>query len=142
MTKKDQLMDYLNADLAAELGTIIRYNYQASKVSGLDGMPLRELFREEIEDELGHAAFLSDVIVDLGGEPTITPKEFDKVDGIKAMLEQDIAMEMEDVKNYILHAELAAELGEVEVKLQLEEFAADEAGHARELGRILRGLVE
>jgi len=142
MTKKDQLIEYLNADLAAELGTIIRYNYQASKVSGLEGMPLRDLFRDEIEDELGHAAFLSDVIVDLGGEPTIEPKEFDKVDGIKAMLEQDIAMEMEDVKNYILHAELAAELGEVEVKLQLEEFAVDEAGHARELGRILRGLVE
>jgi bacterioferritin len=141
MTKKDQLIEYLNEDLAAELGTIIRYNYQASKVYGLVGMPLRDLFRDEIEDELGHAAFLSDVVVDLGGEPTIVPKEFDKVDGIKAMLEQDIALEMEDVKNYILHAELAAELGEVEVKLQLEEFAADEAGHARELGRILRGLV-
>ena len=140
--KKDQLIGYLNEDLAAELGTIIRYNYQASKVSGLDGMPLRELFRGEIEDELGHASFLSDLIVDLGGEPTIKPKEFDKVDGIKAMLEQDIAMEMADVKNYILHAELAAELGEAEVKFQLEEFAADEAGHARELGRILRGLVE
>ena len=142
MTKKDKLIENLNEDLAAELGTIIRYNYQASKVSGLEGMPLRELLRGEIEDELGHASFLSDVIVDMGGEPTIVPKEFDKVEGIKAMLEQDIAMEMADVKNYILHAELAAELGEAELKFQLEEFAADEAGHARELGRILRGFVE
>ena len=58
MTKKDKLIENLNEDLAAELGTIIRYNYQASKVSGLEGMPLRELLRGEIEDELGHASFL------------------------------------------------------------------------------------
>jgi rubrerythrin len=57
------------------------------------------------------------------------------------MLKQDIAMELEDVVHYTEHSQLAAGLGEVEIKFKLEEIAADEAGHARELGRILRGRL-
>ncbi len=130
----------LNEDLAAELGTIIRYTYQASKSFGPMGAELREIFERERQDELGHAAFLMDVIVDLGGEPTTTPKEFAKPDDLKAMLELDLKMELEDVQNYTERAKQAEELDEVELKVKLEEMAADEAGHARELRRLLKGL--
>jgi len=135
-----ELIEGLNEDLAAELGTVIRYTYQAGKSFGFLGVELRELFAGETQDELGHAAFLTDVIVDLGGEPTTTPKTFEKPETIKGMLEVDMAMELKDVEAYIEHAEMAGELGEVELKLKLEEMAADEAGHARELRRILKGL--
>jgi bacterioferritin len=101
---------------------------------------LREILEEEIADELGHAAFLMDVIVDLGGEPTTSPMPFEKPDGLKAMLELDIAMEKKDVDNYRAHAAMAEELGLVELQLKLEDMAADEAGHARELRRLVRGL--
>ena len=137
---KEQLIEGLNEDLAAEWGTIIRYNYQAAKCFGLLGAELREMFSEEMEDELGHARFLTDVIVDLGGEPTTTPKEFPKPDGVKDMLELDLEMELQDVENYMAHATQADELGLVELKLKLEEMAADEAGHARELRRLIQGL--
>lgn len=135
---KEELIQGLNEDLAAELGTVIRYNYQASKAFGFSGAKAREIFREEGQDEINHAAFLFDAIVDLEGEPTTTPKSFDKVEGLKAMLELDIQMEMDDVKNYTAHAELADELGQIELKLKLEEMAAEEAGHARELQRLLK----
>jgi bacterioferritin len=118
----------------------MRYTYQAAKSFGLLGVELREMFEEEIEDELGHARYLTDVIVDLGGEPTTTPMAFDKPDGLKAMLELDLEMEGQDVDNYQKHAELAAELGLIELQLHLEDMAADEAGHARELRRIIKGL--
>ena len=137
---KETLIRGLNEDLAAEWGTVIRYTYQAGKAFGLLGAELRELFQEESQDELGHAAFLTDVIVDLGGEPTTTPKEFAKPADLKSMLELDLQMELQDVENYIQHAKLAEELGEVELKLKLEEMAADEAGHARELRRLLKGM--
>jgi bacterioferritin len=81
------------------------------------------------------------LIVDLGGEPTTTPNTFEKPPTIKEMLEVDLAMELKDVEAYMEHAEMAGELGEVELKLKLEEMAADEAGHARELRRILKGLT-
>jgi bacterioferritin len=137
---KEQLIKGLNEDLAAEWGTVIRYMYQAAKSFGVLGLEMRELFEEEIEDELGHAAFLTDVIIDLGGEPTTTPREFDKPDTLKAMLALDLEMEKGDVENYMKHAELASELGLIELEMKLEEMAADEAGHARELRRILKGL--
>jgi bacterioferritin len=139
MTKED-LVRALNADLAAEWGTVIRYTYQAGKSFGVLGTELREMFRKEVEDELGHAAFLTDVIVDLGGEPTTGPKEFSKPEGLKAMLQVDLEMELKDIENYRMHAKHAEELGESELKVKLEEMAADEAGHARELRRLLKGL--
>jgi bacterioferritin len=140
MTTKEELIQGLNEDLAAELGTVIRYTYQAGKSFGFVGVELRELLAEEVVDELGHAAFLTDVIVDLGGEPTTTPTDFRKPAGIKEMLAVDIEMELDDVANYMKHAAMAEALGEVELKMKLEEMAADEAGHARELRRILKGL--
>lgn len=139
MSKQDLILG-LNEDLAAEWGTIIRYTYHAGKSFGILGAELREIFEKEGVDELGHASFLTDVIIDLGGEPTTTPKEFAKVEGFKAMVALDLEMELKDVENYMKHADLAGEMGEVELKLKLEEMAADEAGHARELRRILKGL--
>lgn len=140
MSTKEELIKGLNHDLAAELGTVIRYTYQSSKATGFAGVELRELLETEIQDELGHAAYLMDIIVDLGGEPTTQPQDFEKPEGLKAMLELDIEMEKQDVEHYKAHAALAEELGHVDVQLQLEDMAADEAGHARELRRIVKGL--
>lgn len=140
MSTKEDLIKGLNQDLAAELGTVIRYTYQASKAMGFAGYELREILETEIQDELGHAAYLMDIIVDLGGEPTTEPKEFDKPEGLKAMLELDIEMEKQDVQHYKAHAAIAEELGMIDIQMRLEDMAADEAGHARELRRIVKGL--
>jgi bacterioferritin len=137
---KDTLIQGLNEDLAAELGTVIRYTYQAAKCYGLVAAELRELFAKEAQDELGHAAFLMDVIADLGGEPTTMPKPFEKRTDLKGVLELDVKMEAEDVVNYLAHAKLAEQLELPELKMKLEEMAADEAGHGRELRRLLKGL--
>lgn len=137
---KEQLIQGLNEDLAAELGTVIRYTYQSARCYGLVAAELRELLAKEAQDELGHAALLMDVIADLGGEPTTTPKPFDKPADLKGMIELNVKMEAEDVANYLAHAKLAEELGLPELKMKLEEMAADEAEHGRELRRLLKGL--
>jgi bacterioferritin len=137
---REKLIAGLNEDLAGELGTVIRYTYQSGKAMGPVGVTVRELFREEIPDELGHAAFLTDVIVDMGGEPTTTPLEFERPEGLKEMLKLDLEIETKDVVRYTEHARLADELGELELRVKLEEIAADEARHARLLRRILAGL--
>jgi bacterioferritin len=138
--KNDKLIQGLNQDLAAELGTVIRYTYQAAKCYGLLAAELRELLVKEAQDELGHATFLMDVIADLGGEPTTTPKPFEKPADLKGMLELDVKMEAEDVANYLAHSKLAEQLDQPELKMKLEEMAADEAGHGRALRRLLKGL--
>jgi len=140
MANKEDLIQGLNEDLAAEWGTIKRYTYQAANSVGIIGAELREIFAEEIKDELGHATYLSDVIVDLGGDPTTESKEFDKTKDVKAMLQQDLEMELQDVENYKKHAEMAEALDEIELKLKLEDIAADEDRHAREIRRLLKGM--
>lgn len=137
---KDTLIQGLNQDLAAELGTVIRYTYQSAKCCGLLAAELRKLLAKEAQDELGHATFLMDVIEDLGGEPTMVPKTFEIPADVKGMLELDVKMEAEDVTNYLAHARLAEQLELPELKMKLEEMAADEAGHGRELRRLLKGL--
>jgi bacterioferritin len=137
---KEQLIDGLNKDLAAEWGTIMRYTYQSSKAFGLRGAELREIFDQEIPDEIGHAKYLTDVIVDLGGDPTTSPREFDKPAELKSMIELDLSLELQDVDNYTKHSKLAEKLGLTELKVKLEEMAADESRHARDLRRILKGL--
>src|SRR5438093_8262027 len=127
---KEQLIDGLNEDLAAEWGTIMRYTYQSSKALGLRGAELRDIFQKEIPDEIGHAKYLTDVVADLGGDPATQPKSFDKPDDLKAMVELDLKMELADVQNYSKHAKLAEDLGIIDLKVKLEEMAADEAEHA------------
>jgi rubrerythrin len=56
------------------------------------------------------------------------------------MLELNVKMEAEDVDHYLAHARLAEQLELPELKMKLEEMAADEAGHGRALRRLLRGL--
>lgn len=136
----DNLINGLNEDLSAELGTIIRYNYQAGKSTGFMGTEMRKMFSGELKDEMRHARFLTDVISDMGGEPVTKPKNFEKPDSIKDMLELDLMMEEKDVKNYRKHSSQAEELGLMELKVKLEEIAADEASHARKIRRILKGI--
>jgi bacterioferritin len=80
------------------------------------------------------------VIVDLGGEPTTVPMDFDEPSTLAEMLRLDLEVERADVERYVRHAELAEELGELEIKVELEEIAADEGRHGRELERLLRRL--
>ena len=134
------LIQGLNEDLAAEWATIMRYTFQSAKALGLRGAELRDILAKDIPDELGHARYLTDVISDLGGDPTMEPRDWEKHTELKPMLELDLRMELGDVENYTRHAKLAEELGLTELKVKLEEMAADESRHARELNRILKGL--
>ncbi len=142
MATKEKLIQSLNEDLAAEWGTIIRYTLQAGQLSGPTGMILSDFYQSEIEDELGHAAFLTEVITDLGGEPTVTPQDFPRHKNVRDILNLDLEWEEQAMTDYRMHSELAEQLGEVELKVRLEEMAADEAEHAREIRRLLKGLPQ
>lgn len=142
MATKEDLIRALNEDLAAEWGTIIRYTLQAGQLNGPTGMVLSEFYESEIEDELGHASFLTEVITDMGGEPTVTPQNFARHEKIRDILELDLEWEEKAMTDYRIHSEMAEQLGEVELKVRLEEMAADEAEHAREIRRLLKGLAQ
>jgi bacterioferritin len=136
----DDLIAELNEDLARKLGAVIRYNYQAAKAAGPSAPLLRRLFHGEAAEELGHAAFLAEAIVGLGGEPTTTPMEFDKPCCPRLMLEVGMLLERSDAERYRQHARLAGSLDEVELQARLEEIAAAEAVHVKAIEQVLTGL--
>lgn len=138
MSNKQKLIDGLNEDLNLELEAIIRYVNHAAAATGLLGHELREAAKEDLAGELGHAMFLADKIVALGGELDIKPKAPAKHRSAKAMLEEDVAAERAIIENYIRDIKLAEELGEKGLVIRLEDILAEETDHAEELERLAR----
>jgi bacterioferritin len=135
---KETLIDHLNEDLAGELGAIIQYITYAAKATGPFRPQLAEFFLAEIDDERGHAQYLANKIVALGGEPTTTPREVPAAHGNREMLEAVLAAEQRAVRDYTQRAEEADEYGDKGLVVELEDTVRDETNHLEETERILR----
>lgn len=135
---RQQLIDNLNDDLAGELGAIAQYITYAAKATGPYRPQLTAFFLEEVTDEQGHAQFLANKIVALGGEPTTRPRAVPEADGNQAMLEAVLSAERQAVADYTQRAKEADEYGDKGLAVQLEDMVRDESGHAEETERILR----
>ena len=135
---RETLVAKLNEDLAGELSAVIQYTTYAAKATGPFRPQLAEFFLGEVADEQGHAQFLADKIVALGGEPTTTPREVPKANSNQEMLEAVLAAERRAVADYSERAAQAEEFGDKGLMVKLEDIVADETTHAEESERILR----
>ena len=135
---KKALIDALNEDLAGELSAVIQYITYAAKATGPYRPQLNEFFLAEVPDEQGHAQFLANKIVALGGEPTTEARPVPEAKGNREMLEAVLAAERRAVEDYTKRAEQADEFGDKGLAVQLEDMVRDESGHAEETERILR----
>lgn len=135
---KQELIKRLNEDLAGELSAVIQYTTYAAKATGPYRPQLVEFFLDEVPDEQGHAQYLANKIVALGGEPTTVPREVADAGNNQEMLEAVLAAERRAIEDYIQRAQDADEYGDKGLMVQLEDMVADETGHAEETERILR----
>ena len=135
---KQELIDRLNGDLAAEFGAIVQYTTYAAKATGPYRPQLSQFFLAEVADEQLHAQFLANKIVALGGEPTTTPDAVAPAASSREMLEAILAAERRAVEGYTARAKDAEQFGDRGLVVQLEDMVRDESGHAEETERILR----
>ena len=135
---KQTLIDHLNEDLAGELSAIIQYTTYAAKATGPFRPQLAEFFLAEVVDEQGHAQFLANKIVALGGEPATTPRPVPAAASNREMLEAVLAAERQATEDYTRRAEEADAFGDKGLAVQLEDTVRDESGHSEETERILR----
>jgi bacterioferritin len=133
------LIDGLNQDLAAEYQAVIMYRTYASLVSGPWRQELRAFFEGEIPDELGHAAYLADKIVALGGTPAAAPGPIPMTKDNKEMLENTLQAEIDTIERYTRRVEQAESAGEIALKVQLENMILDETTHRDDIRRMLLG---
>lgn len=135
---KKTMIARLNEDLAGELSAVIQYTTYAAKATGPYRPQLTQFFLAEVPDELGHARFLANKIVALGGEPTTVPREVPSAHSDRDMLEAVLSAERRAVEDYTTRAKDAEALGDKGLVVQLEDMVRDESGHAEETERILR----
>lgn len=135
---KQQLIDGLNHDLEGEFGAIIQYLTYAAKATGPFRPQLSEFFMAEVPDEQGHAQFLANKIVALGGEPSTTARAVPQAGSNRDMVETVLNAERQATRDYTERARQAEEFGDRGLVVQLEDIIRDETTHAEETERILR----
>ena len=135
---KEALIRNLNEDLANELAAIIQYITFAAQVTGPHRPQLVDFFLKEVPDEQGHAQFLANKVVALGGVPTTEAAAVEMPHDNRSLLEAALEAERRAVQGYKERAAQAKEFGDVGLAVQLEDMVRDETGHAEELERILR----
>ncbi|MCB0181753.1 MAG: ferritin-like domain-containing protein [Anaerolineae bacterium] len=135
---RQTLIKNLNEDLAGELSAIIQYITYAAKATGPFRPQLAEFFLTEVADEQGHAQYLANKIVALGGEPTTTPRPVAPAEINREMLEAVLAAETQAKADYTQRAEEAEAFGDKGLVVQLEDMIRDETGHSEETARILQ----
>ena len=134
---KSSLIDALNSDLANEYQAIIMYTTYSAQVKGPYRLELVSFFQGEIPDEQGHAQFLADKIIALGGVPTTTPTPVPSVETPKEMLERVLEAERAAIDGYAKRSEQAREAGEIGLAIQLEDMVVDETTHYEETKKLL-----
>ncbi len=137
-SRNARMIAALNEDLAGELGAIIQYTTYAAKVTGPFRPQLTQFFGSEIPEETGHAQYLANKIVALGGEPTTVPRPVPEAHTNREMLVAVLEAERRARADYTKRAKQAEAFGDKGLQVQLENIVADESGHFEDTERILR----
>lgn len=139
MSAIGELIEGLNTDLSFEYQAIMKYNQYAALVKGPHRLSLATFFRGEMPDELRHATFLADKIAALGGVPISEPEPFETTDDPKHMLEILLKDERDTIQRYKTRIEQADAIGDVGLRVELENIVSDETHHAEDLEQLLKG---
>ncbi|MGC4106639.1 MAG: ferritin-like domain-containing protein [Thermomicrobiales bacterium] len=131
------LIEGLNQDLAGEYNAIISYIQYSAKVTGPYRPQIVAFFQSEIPDEQGHAQYLADKIASLGGQPVVEPRPVRVSDDTREMVQFIYEAEAETVENYRKRIEQAEAVGDIGLKIRLEDMVSDESTHRDETKKIL-----
>ncbi|HEY8497903.1 MAG TPA: ferritin-like domain-containing protein [Limnochordales bacterium] len=144
----NQLLQELKKAYLDELLAFYSYWVTAIVAEGFHGEEIAEHFKEEAEDELGHARRLAERILQLGGDPVVPPAQWeaganapwtapraDRTDAAGMLMDQ-LKAEASAIETYNRIARLT--FGKDPVTYQLvTELLADEVGHEEFLENLL-----
>jgi bacterioferritin len=136
---RSELIAGLNEDLANEYTAIISYLLFSRLAKGAHRLQLAAFFESEIADELEHAKFLSHKIVAMGGTPTTEPKPVEVGSSNQEMLQLALRAEMDTIDRYTQRIKQADAVGDVALRVDLENLVSEETRHKEDIERILFG---
>lgn len=133
-----KLIDGLNVDLVHEYAAMIQYIYNAAAVTGLSRQVLKPYFEAEARDEMNHAKYLAEKIINLGGTPEVHPAPIKQLRDAREIIQHALNEEIATIERYKARLKEADEVGDIALKNQLEEMIADETRHKEELQHLLQ----
>lgn len=110
-----ELIDNLNSDLANEYKHWHFYINAASRVTGLHRKELKEFFLEQASSEMKHVTQFADMIVGLGGIPTIQINDFvSNLESPQGLLAEAWKMEKDVLENFYSRIKQAESIDSVD----------------------------
>jgi bacterioferritin len=131
---REQLIAFLNEDLAREYQAIIGYVVYSQVLKGAS--IAQELEKHALE-ELGHALIIAKQIDYLGGMPTVNPKPVRTSEKAEEMLQFDLDNENQTIRNYRERVRQCEALGEYAMAEHIRTILVNEQEHQIDLATAL-----
>jgi len=130
---RDQLIQYLNEDLAGEYQAIIAYTVYSQMLKGAAYTDIARELELHAAEELQHALKIAKQIDYLGGRPGVLPKPVKMVSDPVAILCADLENERETIKRYRERIQQAEAMGEYALSETLRAIIVQEQEHEIDL---------
>ena len=142
--KAPVVLRLLNDALATEIVCTLRYKRHYFMAKGLSSESVKSEFLEHAEEEQAHADSLAERIVQLGGEPNLSPEglldrshsQYAEGTSLEDMIREDLVAERIAIDSYRQMIEYIGGDDPTTRRL-LEEVTAKEEEHAEDLASLL-----
>jgi bacterioferritin len=130
---RDQLIGFLNEDLAGEYQAIIAYTVYSQMLKGAAYTDIARELELHAAEELQHAIKIAKQIYYWGGKPGVTPKPVKTPSDPVGMLCADLENERETIKRYRERIRQAEAMGEFALSEILRGIIVQEQEHEIDL---------
>ena len=140
----EMVIKLLNDALATEIVCVLRYKRHYFMATGISSHSVKGEFLQHAAEEQAHADHLAERIVQLGGEPNLSPEgmlnrshsEYVEADSVVEMITEDLIAERIAIESY---REMVAYVGtdDSTTRQLLERILAQEEEHAKDLAGLL-----
>jgi bacterioferritin len=144
---RETVIKLLNDALATELVCVLRYKRHYFMSQGINAQSVADEFLEHATEEQGHADRIAARIVQLGGEPDLSPdslstrshSEYVEAESLLNMIRENLVAERIAIDSY---RELITYLGDRDptTRRMMEEILAVEEEHADDLVDLLQDI--
>lgn len=141
----ETVISLLNEALATEVICILRYKRHYFMTAGISARRVKAKFLQHVVEERAHADQLAERIVQLGGQPVLSPErllsrshaEHVEGDSLVEMITADLLAERIAIENY---RTMIASIGDDDPRTRqvLEQILAQEEAHAENWASLLR----
>jgi bacterioferritin len=142
---RKQVVKVLNEALATEIVCVLRYKRHYFMASGMNADSVKEEFLQHATEEQGHADAICNRIVQLNGEPNLSPEgltsrshsEYAEGGDLASMIKEDLVAERIAIETY---SEIVRWLGDGDPTSRrlMEQILEKEEEHAEDMASLLQ----